>query len=227
MHDVVRDGAGRRGRSKVGGRATALLPRPWLHKLILRRLTDEKDNAKLAANLTTLFENQAVWNNKDRSYDLLAALQSGLAGRKSLPLPKPWTPLAETLASHPDGRVRMQSLELSYQFGDPAITPLLLKSVADTKKSPAERERALQLLARAKDAKLAEQLPTLLDDKELRTATIRALGMYDLQQTRSCCLASSRSSTTNSNSAPSKHSPEENLGESVAHGARGQETRAL
>lgn len=156
---------------------------PWLHKLILRRLTDEKDNAKLAANLTRLFDNREVWNNKDRSYDLLAALQTGLAGRKAITLPKSWTALAETLASHPDGRVRGQAVELSYQFGDPAITPLLLKNVADAKKSPAERERALQLLARSKDAKLAEQLPTLLDDKELRTATIRALAMYDLETT--------------------------------------------
>lgn len=158
-------------------------PDPWLHKLILRRLTDEKDNGKLAANLTTLFENRGVWNNNDRSYDLLAALQAGLAGRKAITLPKPWTALAETLASHPDGRVRMQAMELSYQFGDPAITPLLLKNVADAKKSPSERERAMQLLARGKDAKLAEQLPSLLDDKALRTATIRALGMYDLNNT--------------------------------------------
>jgi putative heme-binding domain-containing protein len=158
-------------------------PDPWLHRLILRRLTDEKDNVKLAANLTTLFDNREVWNNKDRSYDLLAALQAGLAGRKAITLPKSWTALAESLASHPDGRVRGQAMELSYQFGDPAITPLLLKNVADAKKSPSERERAMQLLARAKDAKLAEQLPTLLDDRELRTATIRALGMYDLPAT--------------------------------------------
>jgi putative membrane-bound dehydrogenase-like protein len=158
-------------------------PDPWLHKLILRRLTDEKDNAKLTANLTTLFDNRDVWNNKDRSYDLLGALQAGLAGRKGLALPKPWTALAETLQSHPDGRVRMQTLELSYQFGDPAITPLLLKNVGDAKKSRGERERALQLLARDKNPKLAEQLPTLLDDKELRSATIRALGMYDLANT--------------------------------------------
>lgn len=172
-------------------------PDPWLHKLILRRLTDEKDNAKLAANLTTLFDNRDVWSgrdpantgNKDRSYDLLAALQAGLAGRKGLPLPKPWTALAETLASHPDGRVRMQTMELSYQFGDPAITPLLLKNVADAKKSASERERALQLLARSKDAKLAEQLPTLLNDKVLRTATIRALALYDLETTPNLLLS--------------------------------------
>jgi len=164
-------------------------PDPWLHKLILRRLTDEKDNAKLTANLTTLFDNRDVWNNKDRSYELLAALQAGLAGRKAITLPKPWTALAETLSAHPDGRVRMQALELSYQFGDPAITPLLLKNVADTKKSPAERERAMQLLARSKDAKLAEQLPTLLGDKDLRTATIRALAMYDLETTPNLLLS--------------------------------------
>jgi putative membrane-bound dehydrogenase-like protein len=122
-------------------------PDPWLHKLILRRLTDEKDNAKLAANLTTLFDNQKIWSNNDRSYELLAALQAGLAGRKGLPLPKPWTALAETLASHPDGRVRMQAMELSYQFGDPAITPVLLKNVADAKKI-VERTRAGDAIAR-------------------------------------------------------------------------------
>lgn len=170
-------------------------PDPWLHKLILRRLTDEKDNAKLAANLTTLFDNPAVWNNKDRSYDLLAALQAGLAGRKGLPLPKPWTALAETLQAHPDNRVRMQALELSYQFGDPAITPLLLKNVADAKKSPSERERAMQLLARGKDAKLAEQLPSLLNDKALRTATIRALALYDLETTPNLLLSNFKNFT--------------------------------
>jgi putative heme-binding domain-containing protein len=41
----------------------------------------------------------------------------------------------------------------------------------------------MQLLARGKDAKLGEQLPALLDDKDLRMATIRALGMYDLPNT--------------------------------------------
>ncbi len=65
-------------------------PDPWLHRLILRRLTDEKDNTKLTANVTTLFENQTVWNNKDRTYDLLAALQAGLNGQQNLVLPKSW-----------------------------------------------------------------------------------------------------------------------------------------
>ncbi|MGC4005922.1 MAG: c-type cytochrome [Pirellulales bacterium] len=158
-------------------------PDPLLVKLILRRLCDVKDPAALAANLKPLFVRESLWKDDARTYDLLAALQSGLAGQKSIPLPEGWTALAATLGKHPDGRVRNQVLELGYLFGDPAIATTLLATLDDAKKSVGEREKAIKLLALKKNADLGERLGKLLDEPALRGATIRVLGVYNRPET--------------------------------------------
>ncbi len=77
----------------------------------------------------------------------------------------------------------MQAMELSYQFGDSAILPKMLEIVANDKAGRVERERALLLLSRNKQAELAKLLPNLLNDSVLRGHAIRALGAYQLADT--------------------------------------------
>lgn len=136
-----------------------------------------------------LTKSLAEAKTEDQRIAYFRGLQEGAKGKRTLPLPKDWTPAFEALMKSPDAAIRQQALGLAAVFGDKGALAILRKVLADAKADPAARLAALTALADAKDTETAPLLQAALTDKDIRGAALRALATFDDAKTPAAILA--------------------------------------
>ncbi len=116
---------------------------------------------------------------KDRNW-MLEEAANELRDQRGLSTPKSWPVLYAKLSKDTDAATRERSLAIAVAFGDPSALGELRGVLIDAKAPVERREKALDSLVAARDAALGPVLEQLLDVKELRDRSIKALSSYDV-----------------------------------------------
>lgn len=109
---------------------------------------------------------------------LLDETARSLDTQRTLRAPPAWANAYSQLTKNSSARVRELSKRIAAHFGDPAQAPELREHALDRSLAAAERERALDMLARMGDRELPSILRRLLPDIALRGVAIRALAEF-------------------------------------------------
>jgi putative membrane-bound dehydrogenase-like protein len=109
---------------------------------------------------------------------LMEGMRDGLEGRYDLTAPANWKPVYNRLQQS-DARVAGLALELASRFGDSEVAKQSLATLQNKSAPTDKRRKALLMLAERQRKELLEQIPSLLEDKDLRIDAIRAIAGYD------------------------------------------------
>jgi putative heme-binding domain-containing protein len=156
---------------------------PLLSKFIVRRAAAD---ARLHGGLVDALARETDPAQLEHMLDVTAA---ELDKQRGLRAPAAWASAWTQLAAHPSARVRELSARVALHFGDPAQAPALRARALDRALETAQRESALELLARLDDRELPKLLRGLLDDEDLRGAAIRALAEFGADSDAAALLA--------------------------------------
>ena len=118
-----------------------------------------------------------------KASDVLQGIQTGLAGRKQVPMPKEWPAAFKALSASRHEEVRDRAMQLAVLFGDKNALAKLLASVRETQAKPEKRISALELLLQKQLPELLPILRSLLDEPAMRAAAIRGLASYNAADT--------------------------------------------
>ncbi|HMC89838.1 MAG TPA: dehydrogenase, partial [Gemmataceae bacterium] len=152
-------------------RALAMLTKakiPLVREYIARRLADPGKVLSLLTGETA----SAVQR------DVLRGLLMALEGLGQAPAPGGWPDAYAKLSRSADPEVRGRATVLAGIFGDRRALASIQKMLLDEQASSAERHNALQTLASIKDPELLPILQSLIADRALRGAALRALAAY-------------------------------------------------
>jgi putative membrane-bound dehydrogenase-like protein len=142
---------------------------PMLAQFIARRAVDADALEVLTATIGKAPATQI---------SLMEGMRDGLEGRYDLTAPPNWKAVYTKLQQS-DARVAGLGRELAGKFGDSEAAKQSLATLHD-KKAPIEmRRKALLMLAERQRKELVDQIPALLEDKDLRIDAIRAIAGYD------------------------------------------------
>lgn len=154
-----------------------------------RRFVDhvltQKSESSYAPLVTALAEVQ-----DEAARDMLTGTKEALRGRKRIDMPSNWPATYAKLKSSKDPDVRELTAALAVTFGDQAAIADLLTTAANRTAITKERNAAIELLRDQSPPQLVEVLQSLLDDKEVRRAVIRALAVAPGKDTPSKLIAS-------------------------------------
>ena len=151
-------------------RSTAL---PELAQRIARRV------ALGDAGLEPLVQALVIERDPARRRAALEGLELAVRGRREVATPPSWPVLWSALARDPEPRVRELGLSIAAAFGDPAALPKLKEALADSARPLDERRRALERIARTRDAAALPLLLERLDEPALAADALRALSGWD------------------------------------------------
>jgi putative heme-binding domain-containing protein len=121
--------------------------------------------------------------------DVLKGLAAAFRGRRQVPMPKGWEPVAAALSRSANSEVRALAQSLSLTFGSAEALAALRQTLGDAAADLNARRAALTALLDVKDAGLPPLLQRLLSDADLRGAAIRGLAAYDDPNTPAAMLA--------------------------------------
>jgi putative membrane-bound dehydrogenase-like protein len=110
---------------------------------------------------------------------LLDELRAAFEGRVNIPQPDAWGPAYDKLLKSDDGAVRAKADQIAVALGDKRILPRMRETLADAKQSVEQRQRALDLLVKGRDAEAGPALRVALNEPGLRAPAIRALAAID------------------------------------------------
>ncbi|MEK6478056.1 PVC-type heme-binding CxxCH protein [Catalinimonas sp. 4WD22] len=110
---------------------------------------------------------------------LLEGMRDGLEGRTDLSTPIKWKSVYADLQASTDQEVKQLALEIAQLFGDTEAAQQYLATIKDNNSPIEQRRKALNSLASKQREELINVLPSLLNDKNLRTEAIRAIAEYD------------------------------------------------
>ncbi len=103
-----------------------------LREFTARRLSEHLDTE--ASGFEDLFEWLSFYARSNTSIDVLRGIQTGLAGRKHVPMPKEWPGALKALSASPIEEVRDRAMQLAVLFGDKNALAKLLASVRKRKR---------------------------------------------------------------------------------------------
>lgn len=109
----------------------------------------------------------------------LSLVQKSLEGRRNLPMPKNWAPLFEQYRNSEHQQLKQQVLQLTVQFGDQSVLPLMEQIVQDASQSKSVRQLAFQALINGRPENLKTLLLSLVDDTQMQSDAIRELAGFD------------------------------------------------
>ena len=141
---------------------------PMLTENIGRRIVD-------AHRLETLVT--SLGDRSDARKDLLKGMRAGLEGQFEVERPDNWAGVYRKLKR--DRSLADLAQEVDQQFGGVEAARQFIATLEDESGPAEDRRRAIQGLADQQHAVLAERLPVLLDEPELRIAAIRAFAAFD------------------------------------------------
>lgn len=142
-----------------------------------------------SSSLDPLIEVLAISEEAQFQLDILKGISAALKGQRDVPEPEGWPALAKRLAKSSNTEVAELALALSLKFGSQAALDVLRSQLEDASLGLAKRERALEALVEAKDAKLPGVLLGLLDDGALQRAALRGLAAFEDPKTSGAILA--------------------------------------
>jgi putative membrane-bound dehydrogenase-like protein len=114
---------------------------------------------------------------------ILTGIREGLAGNPNIAVPETWSRISTLLGKSSDAEVVKATNELSVLFGNESALAELRKRMLDPSTAAEERVKAMEILVQKRVADLAVELHSLLDQSEVRTATLRALAAMPHQKT--------------------------------------------
>ncbi len=141
---------------------------PMLVNYIARRAVDAN---QLEALITSLEK------RSDARPSLLKGMQAGLEGQIDVTPPQNWETVYASLRK--DRTVADTALEVSQQFGGIEAARQFFRTLTDKSAPIDARRKALDGLAGQQRQALVEEIPGLLEEKELRIAAIRAIAAFD------------------------------------------------
>ncbi len=145
---------------------------PKLAQFIVRRAAAD---ARLHAALVEALAGESDAGQLERTLEETAR---ELDKQRGLRAPAAWADACAKLSKHDSQRVRELTGRVALHFGDPAQAPALRKRALDRSLPTAEREQALDLLARLNDSELPSILRRVLPDPTLRGPAVRALAEF-------------------------------------------------
>jgi putative membrane-bound dehydrogenase-like protein len=145
---------------------------PLVSRFILRRAASE------SASLDSVVSALATADG-NRQQLLLHEMLQAFEGQVNIGMPKSWTDTYDRLSRSERGEVRDLADQVAVVFGDQRIFPRLRSVLADNAAPLPQRQQALQILVRGRDAGAAATFRAVLSDEALRGAAIRALAAYD------------------------------------------------
>ena len=110
---------------------------------------------------------------------MLEGTRDGLEGRSDLTAPKNWSATYAKLKQAKSKEVNQLALEIAQQLGDTEAAQQYLATLKNQQVPIEQRRKALQNLADQQRNELLAELPSLLNDKNLRTEAIRAVAVFD------------------------------------------------
>lgn len=135
----------------------------------------EDDGEGLAALVELLGSN----DDPQFQLDVLKGMSEGLKGRRGVPMPKGWEPVAAKLGRSTNSQVRDLAQSLSVTFGSSLAFKALRETLLDSRATAAARSNSLAALLAAKDPSLPSPLQKLLKDPAIRAGALRGLAAYD------------------------------------------------
>lgn len=120
---------------------------------------------------------------------LLDEIRIALEGRVNVPQPPAWTSAYEKLLKSEDAAVRTKADNLAVAYGDKRILPRMRETLIDAKRPIEQRQQALELLVKGRDADAAPALRAALSEPALRAPALKALAAFDDVATASTILA--------------------------------------
>ncbi len=161
---------------------------PKIREFGARRFVDhvltQKGDASYAPLIAALAE-----ASDEAARDMLTGAKEALRGRKRIDMPSNWPTTYAKLKSSKDPDVRELTAALAVTFGDKAAIADLLTTAANRTAPTRERNAAIELLRDQSPPQLADVLQSLLDDKDVRRAAIRALAVAPDKDTPSKLIA--------------------------------------
>jgi putative membrane-bound dehydrogenase-like protein len=142
---------------------------PLLARLVARRAADAGALEAVVA---------AVANAPATEREMLEGLRDALEGRADVAAPPNWPAAYARLKASPLALARLATA-VSQQFGDADAARRNLTIVRNRAASVEERRRALNILATQRRPQLADELPSLIDERDLRIEAIRAIAAFD------------------------------------------------
>lgn len=152
-------------------------------RLIVRRAASTIETTNAAVEWLAAADNAATQQM------LLDEIRVALEGRVNIPQPAAWGPAYDRFLTGTDSAIRDKADQIAVAFGDKRILPRMREVLADPKASLEQRQRALDLLVKGRDAEAAPALRAALNDAALRSPAIRALAAFDDPATSPAILA--------------------------------------
>ena len=109
---------------------------------------------------------------------LLDGMINGMEGRTDLIPPPSWQNVVALLKKRND-RSSQLAVEISELFGDTRAAQRSLTTLKNKKASPDVRKKALRALTAQQRKELLAELPTLLDDLQMRAEAIKSVAAFD------------------------------------------------
>jgi putative membrane-bound dehydrogenase-like protein len=148
-----------------------------LKRYILRRAAAENQSLELVAQ-------RLVDSNDVQQQRLtLQEMQKAFEGRVDIPMPPAWSEGFDRLMASQDAEIRDLSEQIAVILGDRRIFPKMRQIVADAAADVAERQRALDILVRGRDADAAPAYQAALTEPALRGPALRALAALNDSRT--------------------------------------------
>ncbi|HMJ89517.1 MAG TPA: c-type cytochrome, partial [Candidatus Acidoferrum sp.] len=133
-------------------------------------------------------EKLADLSDTAKQLDMLQGLSAALKGQRSVPMPAGWDDVETKLAKSDNADVRTLGQTISLTFGSKNALASLRKTLGDGSASLASRRAALDSLMSVKDTELPPALQSLLGDRDLQSAALRALGGFNDPKTADAIL---------------------------------------
>ena len=147
---------------------------PLIRSFTLRRIADIGSDEAIAM----LIESLGKASTAAEKISVLESINTALKGRRSFPMPVPWSAVYADLQKTGDESVLSQARRLAVTFGDDKTMAEMRRIVASSQSKPAPRKAALASLLGAKDPQLVPILQSLIADKTVRREALRGLAVY-------------------------------------------------
>ncbi len=142
---------------------------PILSEYIARRLADAEDFEALFAAAQKKGNNQAA---------LVKGLRDGVLRNNMPEAPPGWEGLS-TVLSGSNGDIRQMALEIGQHFGDQTAAKEFIALLKQASGKTVDKINAIKGLANQGSEELLSELPSLLDNSNLRIHAIQAAAQYD------------------------------------------------
>ena len=120
---------------------------------------------------------------------LLDELRLAFEGRVNIPQPAAWGPAYDRLLKSDNADVRAKADQIAVSLGDKRILPRMRQILSDAKQPVEQRQRALDLLIKGRDAEAAPALRVALNEAALRAPALRGLAAFDDAESAPAILA--------------------------------------